>query len=81
MASPAFLALKIFPGEDPPYPPFRLTKSDLIFNEPFAQCKPIKQTYVFGMIMPPTLKKLMGHIAFGACMGACVHASHFLYPL
>ena len=25
-------------------------------------------------IMPPTLKKLMGHIAFGACVGACVRA-------
>ena len=24
------------------------------------------------MFMPPTLKKLMGHIAFGACMGGCV---------
>ena len=24
------------------------------------------------MIMPPTLKKLMGHIAFGACVGAWV---------
>ena len=24
------------------------------------------------LIMPPTLKKLMGHIAFGACVGACV---------
>ena len=24
------------------------------------------------IIMPPTLKKLMGHIAFGACVGACV---------
>ena len=24
--------------------------------------------------MPPTLKKLMGHIAFGACVGACVRA-------
>ena len=22
------------------------------------------------VIMPPTLKKLMGHIAFGACVGA-----------
>ena len=36
-------------------------------------------------IMPPTLKKLMGHIAFGACvracLGACVRASHFLYLL
>ena len=24
------------------------------------------------LVMPPTLKKLMGHIAFGACVGACV---------
>ena len=24
------------------------------------------------LIMPPTLKKLMGHIAFGACVGAWV---------
>ena len=24
------------------------------------------------MIMPPTLKKLMGHIAFGACVGGWV---------
>ena len=36
-------------------------------------------------IMPPTLKKLMGHIAFGAygggCVGACVGGSHFLYLL
>ena len=24
------------------------------------------------IIMPPTLKKLMGHIAFGACVGALV---------
>ena len=24
--------------------------------------------------MPPTLKKLMGHIAFGACVGAWVGA-------
>ena len=23
-------------------------------------------------IMPPTLKKLIGHIAFGACVGGCV---------
>ena len=38
-----------------------------------------------GLVMPPTLKKLMGHIAFGACVGAwvgaCVGASHFLYLL
>ena len=27
---------------------------------------------VCAFIMPPTLKKLMGHIAFGACVGACV---------
>ena len=37
------------------------------------------------LIKPPTLKKLMGHIAFGACVrgwvGACVGASHFLYLL
>ena len=35
--------------------------------------------------MPPTLKKLMGHIAFGACVGGCVRGwvlgSHFLYRL
>ena len=24
------------------------------------------------MFMPPTLKKLMGHIAFGACVGRCM---------
>ena len=24
--------------------------------------------------MPPTLKKLMTHIAFGACVGGCVRA-------
>ena len=24
------------------------------------------------LVMPPTLKKLMGHIAFGACVGGCV---------
>ena len=37
------------------------------------------------IFMPPTLKKLMGHIAFGACVGGCVRAcvggSHFLYLL
>ena len=26
----------------------------------------------YSVIMPPTLKKLMGHIAFGACVGGCV---------
>ena len=36
---------------------------------------------VSDMIMPPTLKKLMGHIAFGACVSGCVGASHFLYLL
>ena len=25
-------------------------------------------------VMPPTLKKLMGHIAFGACVRGCVRA-------
>ena len=29
--------------------------------------------------MPPTLKKLMGHIAFGACVGACVCACVTLF--
>ena len=29
-------------------------------------------TVVTLIIMPPTLKKLMGHIAFGACLGGCV---------
>ena len=37
------------------------------------------------IFMPPTLKKLMGHIAFGACVGGCVRGwvrgSHFLYLL
>ena len=37
------------------------------------------------LIMPPTLKKLMGHIAFGASVSAWVRAwvrgSHFLYLL
>ena len=37
------------------------------------------------LFMPPTLKKLMGHIAFGACVRTCVRAwvraSHFLYLL
>ena len=33
------------------------------------------------LVMPPTLKKLMGHIAFGACVGGCVRGSHFLYLL
>ena len=32
------------------------------------------QPYLFLIVMPPTLKKLMGHIAFGACMGAWVGA-------
>ena len=40
---------------------------------------------VINIIMAPTLKKLMGHIAFGACVGGCVRAcvggSHFLYLL
>ena len=31
------------------------------------------------MIMPPTLKKLMGHIAFGACVGACVRHTFCTY--
>ena len=30
------------------------------------------QNLIKWFIMPPTLKKLMGHIAFGACVGGCV---------
>ena len=30
------------------------------------------QIFTCVIIMPPTLKKLMGHIAFGACVGAWV---------
>ena len=29
--------------------------------------------------MPPTLKKLMGHIAFGVYVGACVRAGVTLF--
>ena len=32
----------------------------------------IMMKMVSPLFMPPTLKKLMGHIAFGACVGACV---------
>ena len=32
----------------------------------------IMEKTVSPLFMPPTLKKLMGHIAFGACVGACV---------
>ena len=28
--------------------------------------------FIFVLFMPPTLKKLMGHIAFGACVGGCM---------
>ena len=32
--------------------------------------------FFFCFVMPPTLKKLVGHVAFGAC----VCGSHFLVP-
>ena len=32
----------------------------------------IDNFYKVNIFMPPTLKKLMGHIAFGACVGGCV---------
>ena len=32
-------------------------------------------------IYAPNFEKVDGHIAFGACVGACVHGSHFLYLL
>ena len=45
------------------------------FSEAIAACD-LKVGKCRQLIMPPTLKKLMGHIAFGACMrgwvGACV---------
>ena len=41
----------------------------------------IMEKTVSPLFMPLTLKKLMGHIAFGACVGACVGGSHFLYLL
>ena len=45
------------------YPPYLIALGKFVLN--------------ITVIMPPTLKKLMGHIAFGAC----VRASHFLYLL
>ena len=35
----------------------------------------------YTFIMPPTLKKLMGHIAFGACVYACLGACVTLFVL
>ena len=32
----------------------------------------IMEKMVSPLFMPPTLKKLMDHIAFGACVGGCV---------
>ena len=34
----------------------------------------IKVGLIGVIIMPPTLKKMMGHIAFGACVRGCVRA-------
>ena len=33
------------------------------------------------LFMTPTLKKLVGHIAFGLSMYACIHLSRFLAHL
>ena len=44
----------------------------------FVEIGPLVPEKIF---MPPTLKKLMGHIAFGAWVRACVGGSHFLYLL
>ena len=39
----------------------------------FSENKGTDQLLIYTLFfMPPTLKKLMGHIAFGACVGACV---------
>ena len=40
-----------------------------------------RNVYETSIFMAPTLKKLMGHIAFGASVSGCVRASHFLYLL
>ena len=52
-----------------------MCEGDLLF---LLSCMCFRQECVIPMhnaiiIMPPTLKKLMGHIAFGACVGG----SHF----
>ena len=44
-------------------------KTNLLENVHDANAKINSRKYMF---MPPTLKKLMGHIAFEACVGACV---------
>ena len=57
--------------------------SNLLLWAPSAAYNNLIDTLPF--IMPPTLKKLMGHIAFGACVRGWVRAwvgvSHFLYLL
>ena len=61
-------------------------------TEIFKFCIQVAHRFCFGatksgfrsdvqLIMPPTLKKLMGHIAFGVCVSGCVGGSHFLYLL
>ena len=32
----------------------------------------VKMKFCYLIVMPPTLKKLMEQIAFGACVGACI---------
>ena len=60
-------------------------KSGILSANKSADDRPINRPTVgrlsFGLIMPPTLKRLMGHIAFGASVSGCVGASHFLYLL
>ena len=46
-----------------------------------SQGMSVRKPRIIIIVMPPTLKKLMGHIAFGACVGGCVGGSHFLYLL
>ena len=54
--------------------PKRLEKASiLIANTPMDTDK-IKVKIAYDISMPPTLKKLMGHIAFGACVGGWVRA-------
>ena len=47
------------------------TRSKMRFSQRLKLC--VNTIHIFShLIMPPTLKKLMGHIAFGACVGAWV---------
>ena len=46
-----------------------------------TKCITENKTKVLRFIMPPTLKRLVGHIAFGAWVAGWVRASHFYVPI